>query len=86
MKDSSSSKPKIHSEEFDEITAEPFTEDDDDSSFDSNNDSHPSNQNDENNESIPKSHPNSLSSNNTILEVVAASTDAETVASPLRVK
>ena len=40
MKDHSSSKPEINSEELDKIIAESFTTDDeDDSSFDNNNDS-----------------------------------------------
>ena len=38
------------------------------------------------NESHPNSHLNSWSSNNTILEVVAATSDAVAAATPLRVK
>ena len=55
-------------------------------SFDNNDDSHPSNQNDDNNESQPNSHSYRWSSDNTKVEVVATTADVAAVATPLRVK
>ena len=83
MKDHSSLKPQINSEELDEIIAEPLTTDNEENSLiDNNNIIHPNNQNDGNTESQEKSHPNSQSSNNMTIEVVATTADIVPVATP----
>ena len=83
MKDRSSLKPQIYSEELDEIIAEPLTTDNEENSLiDNNNVIHPNNQNDDNTESQEKSHPNSQSSNNKTIEVVATTADIVPIATP----
>ena len=85
MKDHSSSKPQIISQELNEIIVEPLTTDDEeDSSINNNNDTH--NPNDDNTESQENSHPNSWFSNNTTIEVVATTADIVPVATPLIMK
>ena len=89
MKDCSSSKPQINSEELNEIIPEPLSSDDDDDSLIGNeNIIQPDNQNDDNTESQDNSHPNSQASNNTTLEVVSTTTTADVVpvATPLIMK
>ena len=84
VNDQSSSNPQINSEELNKIIADPLTIDsEEDSLFVENNDSHRSNQNDDNTESQVNSHPNSWSSNNTMSEVVATTVDIVPVATPL---
>ena len=87
MQDHSSSKPEINLEELDEIIAEHLTTDsEEDSLIDNNNDTHPSNQNNDNTESQENSCPNSWSSNNTTVDVVATTTDVVPAAIPLTMK
>ena len=86
MKDHSSSKPQINSEELNETIAEPLSSNDDDNSLIGNeNVIQPDNQNDDNTETQDNSCPNSQASNNMTVEVVSttATTDVVPVATPL---
>ena len=80
MKDHSSLKPLINSEELNEIIAKHLSSnDDDDSSIGNDNVIHPDNQNDDNTENQDNSHPNSQASNNTTVEVVSTTATADIV-------
>ena len=78
MKDCSSSMPQINSEDLDENIVEPLSSsnDDNESVIGNENVIHTDNQNEDNTENRDHSHPSSLASNNTTLEVVSTITTA----------